>query len=238
MTDEEYRNLLSAIGRKHLRPMGGRRGRLGDDELRYTMERLASLARLNRVVAERPNSKELLNELAVELHNAPLSQAVRLMEQAGVMNALEEAPELIFQNLRRSAVPPEDLEFLRESGVDYPEEEITILIHYARKNIGNGKVRPRRVMSDANTEIQRAANMLSSTDLQSDVQSQTDVPKKRKIFNGVGKILAGAVAGVGNTLLGCGTIIAPNPATAYAVIASAAVAVGSISQGIGDLRGE
>ena len=62
--------------------------------------------------------------------------------------------------------------------------------------------------------------------------------KKRKILNGIGKILSGTVAGAGNLLLATGTIVAPNPATAYAVIGSSALAVGSICQGIGDLRGE
>lgn len=207
---------------------------MGDDRLRHIQDRLASIARLNRVVAERPNSAELLNELARELHNAPLGRAAEIMEQAGVMDALEEAPDLIFQNLRRSAIPPEDLEFLREAGVDYPEEELTILIHYARKNLGRGRVTPRRIMADGQIQLERAAAALA----RAAGEQSADTPKKRKIFNGVGKILAGAVAGVGNTLVGCGTIVAPNPATAYAVIGSAAIAIGSICQGVGDLRGE
>lgn len=62
--------------------------------------------------------------------------------------------------------------------------------------------------------------------------------RREKIFNGIGKILAGAVAAAGNLLLATGTIVAPNPATAYGVIGSSALAVGSICQGIGDLRGE
>lgn len=69
-------------------------------------------------------------------------------------------------------------------------------------------------------------------------QVSSSTKKKRKIFSGVGKILAGAIAGGGNALLGLGTIAAPNPATGYAVIASCGLAVGSFCQGIGDLRGE
>lgn len=62
--------------------------------------------------------------------------------------------------------------------------------------------------------------------------------KKRKIFNGVGKLLAGAVTAAGNVLLATGTVVAPNPATAYAAIGSSALAIGSLLQGMGDLRGE
>jgi len=61
---------------------------------------------------------------------------------------------------------------------------------------------------------------------------------RRKLFNGVGKILVGVVTGAGNILLAAGTIAAPNPATVYGVIGSSALAIGGICQGIGDLRGE
>ncbi len=63
-------------------------------------------------------------------------------------------------------------------------------------------------------------------------------PKKRKILNGIGKILGGAIAGAGNVLLLFGTIVAPNPATGYGAIASSAIAVAGVMQGAGDLRGE
>lgn len=235
MTDEEYEQLLVALARKHLRPRNLRRGPMGDDELRYTMDQLSSIARLNRVVAERPDSIELVHQLARELRHAPVGHAAYLMEEAGVVTALEELPDVVFQNLRRSAIPEEDLQFLHDAGVADPEAELTILIHYARKHLGRGDSRPSSVLSEAQPQLQRAASILENL---ASVPEKLEQPKKRKIFNGIGKILAGAATGVGNTLLACGTIAAPNPATAYAVIGSAAIALGSIGQGIGDLRGE
>ena len=62
--------------------------------------------------------------------------------------------------------------------------------------------------------------------------------KKRKIFNGIGKVLAGSILGVGNALVAGGTIAAPNPATAYIAIISASGAVGSFFSAIGDFKGE
>ena len=41
-----------------------------------------------------------------------------------------------------------------------------------------------------------------------------------------------------NVMLGCGGVLAPNPAIAFGVIGSCAVAIGSICQAIGELRGE
>jgi len=142
--------------------------------------------------------------------------AVGWMERAGVIDALEEGADLIFENLRRAAIPVEDVGLLRDAGIRDPEAEITILIHYTQRHVGRHNTRPGEVLSSANDHLHRAAASLSES---SDVETPRLV--KRKIFNGIGKILAGTVTGLGNTLLGLGTVVAPNPATAYGVIASA-----------------
>lgn len=66
---------------------------------------------------------------------------------------------------------------------------------------------------------------------------QPEGKKKRKLFN-VGKILSGGIVEASNVMLGCGGVLAPNPAIAFGVIGSCAVAIGSICQAIGELRGE
>jgi len=232
MTDAEYQELLEALAKKHFRPARHTHWELREAEL--LIERLSSIARLNQAVSERPDSEELRHVLAEEIRNAPTAFAVRIMESMGVVDALEEAPKLVFENLRRSAIPAEDLALMREAGIRDPEAEITIIIHYSRRHVGRPATRPRDVLETAQAHLDRAAGNLDEPP-----DSQAARRKgKWKVFNGIGKILAGAVTGAGNTLLGVGTIAAPNPATAYGVIASAALAIGGICQGIGDLRGE
>ncbi len=158
------------------------------------------------------------------------------MREAGVLVALDVAPDVTFAELRRNAIPDEDLRLLRDAGVDDPEAEITILIHYGRKRVGNREAIPSAIAKEARDEFKRAPERILG--LSNDPSASHVEVKKKKLFNGIGKILAGAVTAAGNLLLATGTVMAPNPATAYGVIGSSALAVGSICQGIGDLRWE
>jgi len=206
------------------------------DELLYAISKLSSTARFVRAVGERSENLDLVNALGKELDSWYVQHVVDEMRQAGVLSALDEAPDITFAELRRNAGPDEDVRLLQGAGVDDPEAEITILIHYARKRLGHREATPSALAEQAHDELKHAPERLISLSNNSSA-SHVEV-KKKKIFNGIGKILAGVVTAAGNLLLATGTVIAPNPATAYGVIASSAVAVGSMCQGIGDLRGE
>jgi hypothetical protein len=239
MTDDEYREYLNALAAKYIRvgdlahhfhgPMG---------ELGYEIERLSSTGRLARVVGERSEDPALVSALAQALQNTYLEGVIRAMDRSGVLAALDEAPEITFGELRRSAIPAEDVRFLRDAGVSDPEAEVTLLIHYSRRRFGEkqAEIAPSEIAHRAQEELRSAGSRLQ--EIGPENSSSRSEPKKRKLFNGIGKILAGTVTGAGNLLLATGTILAPNPATAYGVIASSALAVGGICQGIGDLRGE
>jgi len=58
------------------------------------------------------------------------------MERIGISEALNDATDAVFANLRRSAIPDEYVQFLSRAGIANPELEITIMIEYARRNIG------------------------------------------------------------------------------------------------------
>lgn len=239
MTDEEYRELLDALGRRHLRLGVLDRHRLmGElDHLAYDLDRLSSLSRFVKAVGERSDDRRLYKPLGDELANAYIGSVTHAMERAGVMDALDDAGVLVFENLRTSAIPAEDREILRRAGVDDPEAEITLIVAYTRRHVDKYDSRPSTIATTAEENLKRIAERLQQ--MGESTEDQFEATKKpRKLFIGIGRILAGAVAGAGNLLLGAGTISAPNPAVAYAVIGSAAFAIGSMSQGIGDLRGE
>ncbi len=231
MTDEEYREYLAALARTHMRPFRRRHMHPEGDELLYAISKLSSTARFVRAVGERSENLDLVNALGKELDSWYVQHVVDEMRQAGVLSALDEAPDITFAELRRNAGPDEDVRLLQGAGVDDPEAEITILIHYARKRLGHREATPSALAEQAHDELKNAPERLISL---SNNSSASNVEDK----NGIGKILAGVVTAAGNLLLATGTVIAPNPATAYGVIASSAVAVGSMCQGIGDLRGE
>jgi hypothetical protein len=206
------------------------------DELLYAIAKLSSTARFVRAVGERSENLDLVNALGKELDSWHVQHVVDEMRETGVLSALDEAPDITFAELRRNAIPDEDVRLLQGAGVDDPEAEITILIHYARKRLGHREATPSALAEKARDELKRAPERVIG--LSSNSSAGHVEVKKKKLFNGMGKILAGTVTAAGNLLLATGTLMAPNPATGYGVIASSALAVGSICQGIGDLRGE
>ena len=239
MTDDEYREYLSALAEKYLRVtnLGHFHGLKG--ELGYEIERVSSTARLAKAVEEHTGDPALVNSLASALSNTYVDSIVQAMDRSGVLAALDESPEISLGELRRSAIPDADIQFLRDAGVGSPDAEITLLVYYARKRFRDRspEITPSEIAYRAQDELRNAANRIPQITSEKDSSSHTE-RKKRKLFNGIGKILAGLVPGAGNLLLATGTIMPPNPAMAYGVIGSSALAVASLGQGIGDLRGE
>lgn len=138
----------------------------------------------------------------------------------------------MFAELRRAAIPEDDIRFLLEAGYTEAETEIlvAVAIHEARAHEFGG---------DISRQLDHAAEVFNaSLEKLERTNEEPSEPKKRKTFNGIGKVLGGSITGLGNALMAAGTILAPNPATAAGSIASAAVAITAIFSGIGDLRGE
>lgn len=248
MTDSEYREFLTALVRRHFRAWrthrygpGG-----GEAELSHLIETLSYVARLSRVVADRShnlknNQKLLCKVLADDLRKVSyMGSLFGVMRHTGLLDALDEQPRLVFKNLRRSAIPDEDAQLLGRCGVENPEAEITILIAYCRSELDPDRCRLADVEEGAMSALKDVASQLESFASDEAVGQSTSTTSgpKTKLFNGVGRILTGAVTGAGNLLLATGSVVAPNPAIAYGVLGSTALAIGSIFQGIGDIRGE
>jgi hypothetical protein len=244
MTDEEFRVYLDALARKHLRYSHLSRHRMHfPGELHHDLEELIRLRQLVGMGAANPDDSELMSLIAARLKEREyrLRSAIEIMEQAGVLDAIDEDPATLFSNVRISALPPEDPELLRQTGHSAPEAELVLITEYSRTHLARDRYQERKpsaIIRDAPGAVERAVGQLAEPEQDSAAKNSIPEKKKRKICNGIGKILQGGVLGVGNILLGTGSIIAPNPAIAAGVIASSAAAVGSICQGLGDLRGE
>jgi len=248
MTDAEYHDYLSALVRRHFR--GWRAHRYGpgggEAELSHSIETLSYVARLSKAVADREHNIEkneqlLCTVLADDLRKASyLGGFFGIMHHTGLLAALDEQPRLVFKNLRRSAIPPEDAQLLARCGVEDPEAEITILIAYCRLELDENRCRLSQLDGDAQSALTQAADKLERFVSETSTSNSSTARSRptKKLFTGVGRILAGAVTGAGNLLLATGSVVAPNPAIAYGVIGSTALAIGSIFQGIGDIRGE
>jgi hypothetical protein len=103
-----------------------------------------------------------VNALGKELDSWYVQRVVDEMRETGVLSALDEALDITFAELRRNAIPDEDVRLLLGAGVDVPEVERTILIHYARKRLGHRDATPSALVEQANDELRRTPKRLIS----------------------------------------------------------------------------
>lgn len=249
MTPDEYRDLLKALAAKHIRAPRFDQNRPpfhDGDQWLHLLDDVSALARLaNAVAADRRQDEQLLHVLRRRLaEESPVELATSMMDEVGILDALDDAQSLVFGNFSRSAVPEEDIELLRRAGFSNAEIEVllALAVEYAHKmaeerNKFGRWSGPRGPLESTSEILEDAVKALREA---TEKLGQVPEPpkKKRKLFNGIGKLLGGSVMGIGNALVATGTILAPNPATGSIAIASGAGAVVSMMAGIGDLRGE
>ena len=115
MTDEEYFSFLRALARIHLGHFRPSKERA--DETRCQFERIAAAVRLWKFVRERRHEERYFYELLMEVEQSkPTETLYRIMEDAGLLNALEDSPSLLFGQFRKSAIPSEETEILKQAG--------------------------------------------------------------------------------------------------------------------------
>ena len=179
MTDEEYKRLLEALASKHLRPPAGksRRGSATFDERGPEfLSEVSALARLVNAAASDPKlDKDLLQVLSRRIaQEHPIEKARDAMDEVGMLDALDDAPLLVFGEFRRSAIPDEDVEMLRRAGFTDAEIEVflALAVEYAHRLAGNFYPYPppepypwRRasaVLEDAARTLHKVATKLSA----------------------------------------------------------------------------
>jgi len=242
MTDQEYKELLLELASRY---------RIIDElafhyykhsqrieDLRRDVKKLSSICRRvrvirNRVIREQVEIEDLYRVLRKE-YKAPTNSILEALRELGILRALDETPEVLY-GLRESVIPKEDLELLLwcsfHNSDENPKAGIGRLISAAR-GLARTSHKPSKILQEAASTIPKKLDDIKAE------YKDAQPPKKRKILNGIGNILMGFATGGGNILLAGGTIAAPNPATGYLVIGSAAVAIGAVFKGLGDLRGE
>jgi hypothetical protein len=119
MTDSEYINFLRALAGKHLRPSINRQ--LDVVEMRTELERLSKASRLLKVL-QRDDVVLVTPDVSLmygflnQLGDNSVTKAADIMDEVGILPALDDAPSIVFGELRRSAVPPDDIDILKRAG--------------------------------------------------------------------------------------------------------------------------
>jgi len=258
MTDAEYREFLSFLLERYVRPriarVRDRHHRHFEDELSYHLDqgvrsaqvlRFAegychddediyttfTLERLKRTVSETRYSLEFSN---------------RLVDEAGFLDACESHAGEIADGLAAVHLPDADREVMREMGSVDPEVELRSLVHLAKRSLEQSG----RQSNDLGIRFQlrRAAERLqeADTEFEKHVEAKKEessfvVPKKtRRWFKGLGQIGQGAALSIADVALAIGTLKLPvSPETqTWGAIASVATGIGTVLNGVGELRNE
>lgn len=255
MTESEYREFMGFLFERHVRPRIARvRHRYRhhfEDELSYHLDQAVRSAQVLRFIesyctddadAYKTFTIERL-EGAVSETRYSLEFSHRLIEEAGFLDALEPHTQEIAQGLSDAHLPDADREIIREMGSPNPEVELRILVYGAKSGLG----RIDRRSSDIRLpqELRYAEEVLKKAEADFDaeeVESSKDLPKKktRRWFKGLGQIAQGAALSIANVALAIGTLKLPvSPETqTWGAVASVATGVGTVFNGIGELRNE
>jgi hypothetical protein len=136
-----------------------------------------------------------------------------VLENSGILGALESERELVFRHYSASAFPTEDIELLRDG--KYSEDEIQLFLFAIPEKAPVVVTScPRVFLNDARQQVINVVNVFQAP--------HPEPKKKRKVLIGLAQISVARSPELEMRLLAAGTIAAPNPATAAAVIGSGA----------------
>jgi hypothetical protein len=225
MTDEEYVELLKAAADEYVRLDELERQGITEKALKEAVDRLAATAKFARVVGERTDNAQLCKSLSAELKKGitDYDYVVSAVEISGINDAVSTADWLILRELRLSALPPEEQEYLRKCGREHPESYLKLLIANARSGYEIG-LKAKNIFDDGKVKIHDAARTLTENKKRKKTSNPTTAKprKKRRICFGIAKIFEGVVTAGGDiasAVIGGGLAYLALPSTASSIMA-------------------
>ena len=254
MDDKEYRAFLTSVYERYVRPrqfqLRRRFRHKLDDEWLYYLDRAERAARLARFIEQESDVDEHIYRTFTSEHilqtiqdtSNSLQFANKVIDRGGYYDAIDAFGPEIIANLKPKHLPSFDDEVLRGSGSPDADIERRVLVRLA-------KARLERELGQKNEapfamRIDRAIGQLS--DARSEVEKSGDETplgaptKSRKWFKGLGQIGQGAALSIANVAAAIGALHLPVSVETrtWGSIVSVVTGVGTIMNGIGDLRGE
>lgn len=256
MTDDEYREFLAFLFEHHIRqrlPRVRRRFRHHMmEEWHYHLDQAQQSAQILRFIETHClDVGDIYGTFTLERLGRAVSEtrysldfSRRIAEEAGFLDAFEDHSREIFAGLQPQHLPEIDKDVLRESGSINPEGEIRALVMRAKasaetRSQGSRELRVRDQMEHASDRLGEAQKHFS-IDEEGDEAPAEPPRMPRRWFKGLGQIAQGAAFSIANVALAVGAIQFPvSPETqTWGTLASVATGIGTIMNGIGDLRNE
>ncbi len=257
MTDDEYREFMAVLVRRHVQPKLPRLQRHFHhhmmEEWHYHLDQVERSVRIFRFIEDNCDDGEDIYDTisptrvgrAVSETKYSLDFSNRTLEESGFLDAFEPHMRDILDGLRPEHLPLVDQEVIRNTGSPDAEAELAELVHRARAY----RRRAERMAQEVSTrqQLRQVAEQITRiqkefeefTSSQSD-QSREPPKKPRAWFKGFGQIGQGAALSIANVALAVGVIQFPvSPETrTWGALASVATGIGTVLSGVGALRNE
>lgn len=262
MTEPEYREFLAFLFERYVRPRMGRVRRRYrshfEDELSHHLDQAVRSAQLIRFLESHCiDDGEVYRTFTLDRLKSVVSEtrysaefANRLADEAGFLEAIESHMREVASGLAVEHLPEADQDVLRGMGSPNSTMELRGLVYRAKSRLE--KCDPQFREISLRKELHYAEQHLSEADanfqalLKAENEEQhegnaEEPPKKsRRWFKGVGQIAQGSALSIADCALAVGALNLPvSPETAtWGAIASVATGVGTLLNGVGDLRNE
>lgn len=258
MTDDEYREFLSFLFERYVRPrIPHVRHRFHHhmmEEWYYHIDQAARAAHVLRFIESyceddadvyRTFTAERLAR-AVSDTRYSFEFSNRTIEEAGFLDAFEAHTREILEHLQPSHLPDAEEEVLKDMGSINPEVEIRALVFQVRAS--RERIEQSTREHPVRRQLQDAAERLKATEEdfeqakkgEKEGQLKETQKKSRRWFKGLGQIAQGSALSIADVALAVGALKFPvSPETqTWGAVASVSTGVGTILNGIGDLRNE
>jgi hypothetical protein len=256
MNDQEYAEFMNYLFERYVRPRIPRLRRHLDhhmkDDVHYHLGEAERSARILRFIeSDCDDDGDIYSTFKVERLARAISEtryglsfSNRITEQGGFLEAYEEHETEILQGLQSGHLPKEDKEILREMGSMNPDAELRGLVYLAKARVR--KVERQNRDFSVRQELKNCAQELDQAEQKfrkglEMKELEPEVPKKsRRWFKGVGQIAQGSALSIADVALAIGVLKLPVSAETqtWGAIASVATGIGTVLNGVGDLRNE
>lgn len=267
MTDDEYREFLTFLFERYVRPRLGRvRRRFHHhmmEEWVYHIDQAQRALHVLRYIETncdddddiyRTFTLERLTRAVSDTHSAVVF-GDRIAEEAGFLDALEAHADDILNGLQAQHLPDADREIFREMGSLNPDMELRALVLRAKSSRDrlrqdSCELSIRQQLKHAEERVTEAQQEFGKRRNAHEEEPREERPSRsrpwfkasqsRRWFKGLGQIAQGAALTIADVALATGALKFPvSPETqTWGAVASVTTGVGTILNGVGDLRNE
>lgn len=224
------------------------------EEVHYHLDRAERSARIFRFIESycedsddvyRTFTTEILARSTSDVRYS-LSFNTRITEEGGFLDAYEEHENEILNGLKPEHLPGADKEIIREIGSVEPDVELRSLVYAAKERVQKARSQHREVsvrqeLRDFEKRLEQTEQSFRKVAELKEPELMKDRPKKsRRWFKGVGQVAQGSALSIADVALAIGILKLPVSAetATWGALASVATGVGTVLNGIGDLRNE